>query len=46
MDATPITLGQEFSGYAAQARYGIERIDSVLPRVAELPLGGTAVGTA
>src|SRR5215813_4571845 len=45
MDATPVTLGQEFSGYAAQVRYGIERIASVLPRVAELPLGGTAVGT-
>ncbi len=45
MDATPVTLGQEFSGYAAQARYGIERIAAVLPRVAELPLGGTAVGT-
>jgi fumarate hydratase class II len=45
MDATPVTLGQEFSGYAAQVRYGVERIVSVLPRVAELPLGGTAVGT-
>jgi fumarate hydratase class II len=45
MDATPVTLGQEFSGYAAQVRYGIERIATVLPRVAELPLGGTAVGT-
>ncbi|WP_327006939.1 class II fumarate hydratase [Dactylosporangium sp. NBC_01737] len=45
MDATPVTLGQEFSGYAAQIRYGIERISSVLPRVCELPLGGTAVGT-
>ncbi|WAL40369.1 class II fumarate hydratase [Brevibacterium sp. BRM-1] len=45
MDATPITLGQEFSGYAAQVRYGIERIESALPRVAEVPLGGTAVGT-
>ncbi|MGI5246609.1 class II fumarate hydratase [Dactylosporangium sp. CA-139066] len=45
MDATPVTLGQEFSGYAAQVRYGIERVNSVLPRVAELPLGGTAVGT-
>jgi fumarate hydratase class II len=45
MDATPVTLGQEFEGYAAQMRYGIERLDSVLPRVAELPLGGTAVGT-
>jgi fumarate hydratase class II len=45
MDATPVTLGQEFAGYAAQVRYGIERLDAVLPRVAELPLGGTAVGT-
>src|SRR5690625_2009402 len=45
MDATPVSLGQEFSGYAAQVRYGIERIDSALPRVAEVPLGGTAVGT-
>jgi fumarate hydratase class II len=45
MDATPVTLGQEFGGYAAQIRYGVERLRSVLPRVAELPLGGTAVGT-
>src|SRR5579859_1184888 len=45
MDATPVTLGQEFAGYAAQMRYGIERLHAVLPRVAELPLGGTAVGT-
>ncbi|MBG6083985.1 class II fumarate hydratase [Zhihengliuella flava] len=45
MDATPVTLGQEFGGYAAQIRYGIERIESSLPRVAEVPLGGTAVGT-
>ncbi|MEP6808241.1 MAG: class II fumarate hydratase [Chloroflexota bacterium] len=45
MDATPVTLGQEFGGYAAQVRYGIERLDASLPRVAELPLGGTAVGT-
>ena len=45
MDATPVTLGQEFGGYAAQVRYGIERIQSALPRVAEVPLGGTAVGT-
>ncbi|MBB6037543.1 class II fumarate hydratase [Phytomonospora endophytica] len=45
MDATPVTLGQEFSGYAAQVRYGVERIQSALPRVAELALGGTAVGT-
>ncbi|WP_431711345.1 class II fumarate hydratase [Glutamicibacter uratoxydans] len=45
MDATPVTLGQEFGGYAAQVRYGIERIHAALPRVAEVPLGGTAVGT-
>ncbi|MEV4755687.1 class II fumarate hydratase [Micromonospora sp. NPDC049559] len=45
MDATPVTLGQEFSGYASQVRYGVERLEGVLPRLAELPLGGTAVGT-
>jgi fumarate hydratase, class II len=45
MDATPVTLGQEFSGYAAQMRHGVERLRATLPRVAELPLGGTAVGT-
>ncbi|HET7685644.1 MAG TPA: class II fumarate hydratase [Candidatus Limnocylindria bacterium] len=45
MDATPVTLGQEFGGYAAQVRRGIERLETTLPRVAELPLGGTAVGT-
>ncbi len=45
MDATPVTLGQEFGGYAAAIRYGIERLESALPRVAEVPLGGTAVGT-
>ncbi|GGL81602.1 class II fumarate hydratase [Glutamicibacter protophormiae] len=45
MDATPVTLGQEFGGYAAQMRYGIERVQAALPRVAEVPLGGTAVGT-
>jgi fumarate hydratase, class II len=45
MDATPVTLGQEFGGYAAQIRYGIERIKSTIDRVAEVPLGGTAVGT-
>ncbi|MEU5811600.1 class II fumarate hydratase [Streptomyces sp. NPDC047718] len=45
MDATPVTLGQEFGGYAAQVRYGIERLEAALPRLAELPLGGTAVGT-
>ncbi|MGW0702089.1 class II fumarate hydratase [Streptomyces sp. NPDC002867] len=45
MDATPVTLGQEFGGYAAQVRYGVERLKASLPRLAELPLGGTAVGT-
>ncbi len=45
MDATPVTLGQEFGGYAAQIRYGIERVMAALPRVAEVPQGGTAVGT-
>ncbi|MEV6651234.1 class II fumarate hydratase [Streptomyces sp. NPDC051219] len=45
MDATPVTLGQEFGGYAAQIRAGVERLTSALPRLAELPLGGTAVGT-
>jgi len=45
MDATPVTLGQEFGGYAAAIRNGIERINAALPRVAEVPLGGTAVGT-
>ncbi len=45
MDATPVMLGQEFGGYAATIRYAAERLDSVLPRVRELPLGGTAVGT-
>jgi len=45
MDATPVTLGQEFGGYAAQVELGIERVTASLPRLAELPLGGTAVGT-
>jgi fumarate hydratase class II len=45
MDATPVTLGQEFAGYARQVRLGIERIEAALPRVAEVPLGGTATGT-
>jgi fumarate hydratase, class II len=45
MDATPVTLGQEFGGYAAQVRYGLERVRDTLPRVGELALGGTAVGT-
>jgi fumarate hydratase class II len=45
MDATPLTLGQEFSGYAQQLGNGIERIELTLPKLAELALGGTAVGT-
>ena len=45
MDATPVTLGQEFGGYAAQVRHGIERVGASLGRLVELPLGGTAVGT-
>jgi len=45
MDATPVTLGQEFGGYARQMRLGIERVQAVLSRVGEVPLGGTAVGT-
>ncbi len=45
MDATPVTLGQEFAGYAAQIRKGIERVEKALPAAAEVPLGGTAVGT-
>jgi fumarate hydratase class II len=45
MDATPVMLGQELGGYAATVRYAAERLGSVLPRVRELPLGGTAVGT-
>ncbi|HYH34651.1 MAG TPA: class II fumarate hydratase [Nocardioides sp.] len=45
MDATPVTLGQELGGYAATVRYAAERLEAVLPRVRELPLGGTAVGT-
>ncbi|GAB3772577.1 fumarate hydratase class II [Nocardioides ginsengisegetis] len=45
MDATPVMLGQELGGYAATMRYAGERLESVLPRVRELPLGGTAVGT-
>src|SRR5690606_30966104 len=44
-DATPLTLGQEFSGYATQIRYGIERVEAALPRVFQLAQGGTAVGT-
>jgi fumarate hydratase, class II len=45
MDATPVTLGQEFQGYATQVREGAERVRAALPRVGKLPLGGTAVGT-
>jgi fumarate hydratase class II len=45
MDATPVTLGQEFGGYAFQVREAVERVRSALPRVGALPLGGTAVGT-
>jgi fumarate hydratase class II len=45
MDATPVTLGQEFRGYASAVRNGIERLQSSLGRIGELPLGGTAVGT-
>ena len=44
-DATPLTLGQEFSGYAIQVRYGIERVEASLPRLLQLAQGGTAVGT-
>jgi fumarate hydratase class II len=45
MDAVPVTLGQEFKGYATQVREGAERVRAALPRVGKLPLGGTAVGT-
>ncbi len=45
MDGVPITLGQEAGGWAVQARYGVERLASCLPRLGELPIGGTAVGT-
>jgi fumarate hydratase class II len=45
MDAVPVTLGQEFSGYAAQARQGAARVRDTLERVGQIPLGGTAVGT-
>src|SRR3954451_10320684 len=45
MDAVPVTLGQEFGGYAAQMRVGGERIRNALPHVAQIPLGGTATGT-
>ncbi len=45
MDAVPVTLGQEFAGYAAQIRLGAERVRAALPHVAQIPLGGTATGT-
>jgi fumarate hydratase, class II len=45
MDATPVTLGQELGGYASQLERGVDRLQDALPRVAEVPLGGTAVGT-
>jgi fumarate hydratase, class II len=45
MDATPVTLGQEFGGYAEAVRHGVARLTATVPDVAELPLGGTAVGT-
>ena len=45
MDAVPVTLGQEFGGYARQIELGIERVKATLPRVGELPIGGTATGT-
>ena len=45
MDAVPVTLGQEFRGYATQIRLGRERVEAALPRVAQIPLGGTATGT-
>ena len=45
MDAVPVTLGQEFGGYAAAVRHDAERVGEILPRLGELPLGGTAVGT-
>jgi fumarate hydratase class II len=45
MDAVPVTLGQEFAGYAAQVRQGIARVEDVRPRLGQIPLGGTATGT-
>src|SRR6188472_2195248 len=45
MDAVPVTLGQEFAGYAAQVRQGIARVTDALPRLGQIPLGGTATGT-
>src|ERR1043165_527436 len=44
MDAVPVTLGQEFAGYAAQMRLGARRVRNALPQVSQIPLGGTAVG--
>jgi fumarate hydratase class II len=45
MDAVPVTLGQEFAGYAAQVRQGIARVEGTIPRLGQIPLGGTATGT-
>src|SRR5919197_4388098 len=45
MDAVPVTLGQEFGGYASQVRLGARRVRNALPQVAQIPLGGTATGT-
>ncbi|MGH3111437.1 MAG: class II fumarate hydratase [Gaiellaceae bacterium] len=45
MDAVPVTLGQELAGYAAQVRQGIARVDDAMPRLGQIPLGGTATGT-
>ncbi|MEP7224319.1 MAG: lyase family protein, partial [Actinomycetota bacterium] len=45
MDAVPVTLGQEFAGYAAQMRQGIARVEDAMPRLGQIPLGGTATGT-
>ena len=45
MDAVPVTLGQEFAGYAAQVRQGIARVEDAMPRLGQIPLGGTAVGS-
>ena len=45
MDAVPVTLGQEFGGYGAQVRQGISRVEDALPRLGQIPLGGTATGT-
>ena len=45
MDAVPVTLGQEFAGYAAQVRQGIARVEGAMPRLGQIPLGGTATGT-